>query len=136
MKTKLILIGIAVLFLASAVVTVNIQAKKIKAQKAEIARIQENNAQLMGENLQKTTLVLRKDEINSELSKKLDSVSKALEIKPKQVLKIITETITQIDSIPYPVIVDNAGQNFWKIKDAGDCFIWQGDACKDSRMGW
>ena len=125
---KLILTGIAVLFLAAVVVTVKIQAKKIKAQKEEIARVQLNNMQLMGENRQKTTLVLRKDEINGKLKVTIDSLSKVLRIKPKQIERIITNTVIQKDTVIKKVPVYISGQNFWKIKDSGPCFKWQADA--------
>ena len=127
-KIKTYLLIFAVLFCGSSVVLNNIQSKKIIQLETENSRVQSNNAQLMGDNLQKTTLVLRKNEINKELSKKIDSLAEALKIRPKEIIKIVTETITEIDSIPYPVIVDNVGQNFWKLKDSGDCFIWQADA--------
>lgn len=127
-KIKTYLLIFAVIFCGSSIVLNNIQSKKIIRLEKENARVQANNAQLMGENLQKTTLVLRKDEINGKLKGTIDSLSKALQIKPKQITKIVTETITQIDSIPYPVPVYISGQNFWKIKDAGPCFRWQADA--------
>ena len=125
---KLILIGVAVLFLTSAVVTVKIQSNTIKARDAEIARVQFNNMQLMGENRQKTTLVLRSNEINSKLSLELDSISKVLKIRPKEILKVITNTLIQKDTVIKKVPVYISGQNFWKIKDSGPCFKWQADA--------
>ena len=125
---KLILIGIAVLFLTAAIVIVKIQAKKIKAQKAEIDRVQGNNTQLMGENRQNTTLVLRKDEVNGKLRGTIDSLSKVLQIKPKQIEKIVTKTVIQKDTVIKKVPVYTSGQNFWKIKDSGPCFKWQADA--------
>jgi len=125
---KLIGIGIAVLFLASAIVTVKIQAKKIKAQKEEIDRVQLNNMQLMGENRQKTTLVLKERELTGKVLAERDSLAKALRIKPKQIEKIITNTLIDHDTIPVPVPVYISRQNFWKIKDSGSCFKWQADA--------
>ena len=125
---KLILIGLVVLFLASAVVTVNIQAKKIKARDAEIARVQQNNMQLMGENRTQTTLVLKERELTGKVLAERDSLAERLKIRPKQITKIITKTVIQKDTVIQKVPVYISGQNFWKIKDAGPCFKWQADA--------
>jgi len=125
---KLILIGIAVLFFATAIVTVNIQAKKIKERDKEIARIQLNNIQLMAENKQKTTLVLKERELTGKVLAERDSLAERLKIRPKEILKVITETIIQTDTVIKKVPVYIAEQNFWKIKDAGPCFKWQADA--------
>jgi len=126
LKFYLILAG--VLFLATAVISVNILTKKVKAQKAEIARVQGNNAQLMGENLQKTTLVLKERELTGKVLAERDSLAEALKIRPKQITKIVTTTVIQKDTVIKKVPVYISGQNFWKIKDSGPCFVWQANA--------
>lgn len=127
---KLYLIGFAVLFLITAVVTVNIQAKKIKAQKAEIERVQANNMQLMAENRRQTTLFLTEKEITGKLSHERDSLAKALKIRVKEITKIVYVDVITRDTIKVPVYVTIAGKDIWKIADAGECFKWSGNAFK------
>jgi hypothetical protein len=127
---KLWLIGFAILFLAGAVVTVNIQAKKIKKQKAEIERIANNNYQLMADNLNITNLNLKDNEVIGRLRFAKDSLAKALKIKPNQVERIIYIDNSTHDTVKVPVFAEITGLNRWKITDQGECFKWAGNAFK------
>lgn len=124
-KIKPYLIAFAVLFLISAIVTVNIQAKKIKAQKAEILRVQTNNQQLMSENFKNKSLNLSFNEFKSSVSKKVDSLLKVAQIALKQVKTVIITNNYYIDSSktiirPEPVIskIDTT----FPFIDIKDCF--------------
>lgn len=125
---KYYLIGITVLFLVAAVVTVNIQSKKINRLQTDNFRLEGNQFALLEDTKAQTTLFLKQKEITGQLLKERDSLAKALKIPPKQVEKISYNTITVHDSIDKPVLVFIAGQNFWKIKDKDKCFTWEADA--------
>lgn len=125
---KLYLIGVVILFLAGTVITVNLQAKKIKRIEADNFRLESNQYQLMADARTQTNLFLKEKEINGILHQERDSLANSLQIKPKQVLKIVYETQTIHDTILKPVQVFIQGQNFWKIKDQDKCFTWQADA--------
>ena len=127
MKIKLIGIGIAVLFLAAAVVTVNIQTKKIDRLNTENARLEHNNLFLMADINQNGTLYLKEKEINSKLLAERDSLSEALKIRPKQILKIVTNTLTERDTVRVPVYVQSVSVDTWELSDTGKCFIYDAD---------
>jgi uncharacterized protein YneF (UPF0154 family) len=81
---KLYLIGAAILFLAGIIVTVNLQAKKIKRIEADNFRLENNQYQLMANACTQTNLFLREKEINGILHRERDSLANSLQIKPKR----------------------------------------------------
>ena len=128
MKIKLIATIVVTIFLASAVITVNILRKKNIELKADNTRLHQNQSLLMSDNIVIKNLRLKEIEISDQLRHERDSIAEALKIKPKQVEKIIYTTITEIDSIPYPVSVSQFANNEWMIADTGKCFVWKGKA--------
>ena len=124
-KIKLYLIGIAILFVASLVVSRQVEHnKRIKAE-AESERLATNNSQLIDNNSNSVALLIRKDEMSSKLSLKVDSLSKALQIRPKQIEKIITITNTIHDTVKVPVYVETAGQDHWFLSDTMQCALYE-----------
>jgi len=120
-KVKTGLIIFAVLFLAGAVVTVNIQTKKIKRLKSENTRLDNNNYQLMSDNRKQTNLVLKEKEVTGKLKKERDSLAKSLQIKPKQIEKIIYLDNSTHDTVKVPVPVTITGKNEWLLRDSTKC---------------
>jgi len=127
MKNLWIYLVVACLFLLL-VLTINIQRTKIGKLESDNTRLEYNQTELTKENNELTVLTLRKDEVIGRYARERDSLAEALKIKPKQVIQIKYQTITEHDTVPVPVPVFISGQNFWKIKDTGKCFVWQADA--------
>lgn len=121
------IIFLAVLFFGMGI-SLKILIQKNKAQKTEIARVQENNMQLMAENRQITNLALTQKEIIGKISREVDSLAKQLKIKPKQITKIVYIDIYTRDTIKVPVYVTVTGKNQWNISDSSKCFKWTGKA--------
>ena len=113
-------------FVAIAVVTVNIQANKIKVLKSEIERIKNNNLQLMTDNRSQTNLILRQNEITGLLKYQVDSLAKSLKVKPKFIDRIVYQTITEKDTVVKNVFVSQFANHEWLIADTGKCFVWKG----------
>jgi len=127
-KIEIYAIIIVVLFIAGAVVTVKIQEKRIAKLEAENLRLEFNQSQLLKDNKELSVLTLRKDEVIGKYKLQRDSLAEALEIRPKEVIQIKTEIITQHDTIYVDVPVYNVSKDFWKIEDTGKCFVWKADA--------
>lgn len=126
-KIKLIIIGIVILFVASLVITINVQIKKINSLELDNLRLGYNQNQLNDTITNLTVLTLTQKETIGKYAQQRDSALKALHLKPKQVLKIITNTITETihDTIPVPVNI--VTDNVWKITDTGKCFVYKAD---------
>jgi len=120
-RLKLILIGIAILIIASAFVTVNIQAKKIAKLNSENARLESNNFQLMADGREQTNLYLRQREITGKIKLERDSIAKALKIKPKYIDRIITIDLSTHDTVKVPIPVIISGKNEWNFTDSSKC---------------
>jgi hypothetical protein len=126
-KVKLIIL-IAVIVLIGALASgLQIYFKKYQSEKAERERLWNNNLQLTAEKRTHLALIYTKDEfirvISDSLRKSLDS----LKIKPKQVIKVIYRTLTDIDTVNHTVFVDYR-KTHWLVSDTGNCFIWSGMA--------
>ena len=120
-KVKWILIGIAVITIIGAFVTVDIQAKRIKRQNEKIARMAENMNQVLDDNVTQTTLVLAKNEVIGQIKRERDSLAKALKIKPKQIERIVTIEISIHDTVKVPVPTYITGKSEWTIRDSSGC---------------
>ena len=103
MKKYLIIAGIIV-FIAL-VSAVKIQHSILKKRKAEINRLESNNTQLMEENRAIVTLNVKYKELSIKDRRVNDSLAKVLKIKPKQIEKIVYQTVTIHDTIIKPVQV-------------------------------
>jgi hypothetical protein len=129
-KTKLYIIGFLVVLFFGMGITIKIIVKNNKTLKAENSRVLENNLNLMAENRQIINLKLRDKEVIGKLAKERDSLAKALQIKPKQIERIIYVDVYTRDTIKINVPVYIVGKDTWIIKDSSKCFKWQGVANK------
>ena len=127
MKIKFIAIGVAVLFIAALTVTVNIQQSQIKKKDAENARLQFNQLELSKENSDLTSVTLRKDEVIGKYKTTLDSALERLNLRPKEVLKIVDRIVIQKETDTVKVYVTEAGQDNWFLSDTGNCFLYEAD---------
>jgi len=126
-KTKAIIYGVIVLLFFSMGVTIQVLSRKYKAEKADKERLWQNNLNLTAENKQYSKIVYTKDEFIQLLSDSLKTALKSLEIKPKEVTKIVYRYIIDIDTVDRPVFVDYK-KTHWMLSDTGKCFIWNGMA--------
>ena len=116
---------LVVVALSITVKTLLTQNKKLKEAKA----IQiENVKELLAENSRRTELILNLQLAKRITSLKLDSLSKALQIKPKTIIKTVEHTVIQNDTIIKEVPVQIIGKNTWRISDQNKCFSWYGIA--------
>ena len=139
---KLYLLGLAVLFLAGVIVTVNLQAKKIKRIEADNFRLESNQVELISNADKQTNLILKQNEVTGRLERERDSFAKSLKIKPKTIDKLVYITNTIRDTIRVNVETIITGPDMWKITDQGACFKWaanafkQGDSLKVQRTSF
>lgn len=127
-KIKTYLIIAAFLFLAAAVITVNVQAKKLIKLRADNFRLEGNQFSLMSDARQQTNLYLKEHEVTGRLKRSRDSLAAALKVKPKQIEKIVYIDNSTHDTIPKEVPVYMTGTGGWKITDGNDCFKWSANA--------
>jgi hypothetical protein len=78
---------------------------------------------LTAENKQYSKIVYTKDEFIQLLTDSLKTALNALQIKPKEVTKIVYRYITDIDTVDRIVFVDYR-KTHWLVSDTGNCFTW------------
>jgi hypothetical protein len=120
-KIKTYLMIGAILIIAAAFVTVNIQAKKIKALKADNSRLSINNSQLLTDSLQQMTITLRQKEITGRLKIERDSLAAVIRIKPKQIDHIVYLNNFYTDTVKIEIPAMITGKNEWHIRDSTKC---------------
>jgi hypothetical protein len=120
--------------------TVKYQFNIIRNRNAEIARLLDNELQLLAENLQITNLNLKNSEVTGKLKKERDSLAIILKINPKQIQKIITIDNSIHDTIKVPIPVSILSKNEWLLRDSSKCFkyvsklVLEGDSIKATRL--
>ena len=124
MKTKLYLIaGIIILF-----VVIGFMFNRIEKLKAEKETQLSNVSQLLLEKAKHTSLILSYKQAQGITSLKIDSLSNALEIKPRTIEKTVEKIVTLHDTIEKEVPVYILGKDRWLISDQDNCWIWKGIA--------
>lgn len=126
-KVKIILIIAGILLFFSMGVTIQTLSKKYKAEKADKERLWNNNMQLQAEKRTQLALIYTQKEFTRLISDSLKHALDSLKIKPKQVIKIIYRTLTDIDTVNHTVFVDYR-KTHWLVSDTGNCFVWSGMA--------
>lgn len=130
MKIKSILIALVVIFVTGLLLKVRIQAGKIDRLETDNTRLDSNIRNLLYENIQITNLVLSQKEVTGKVKRERDSLAKELEVKPKQITKVVTITNTVHDTIKESIPVYITGQDTWQIADSGECWKWAANAFK------
>ena len=103
------------------------QKKKINNLKDDNARLKENQEQLLAEKASQTNLILTKDEFIDNLSAKNEELLKQLKIKPKEVIKYVEKTITQIDTEYVELEPMQKLDYLWEVTDSTQCWTWKGE---------
>jgi hypothetical protein len=127
-KVKAVIIVVIVLLFFSMGVSIQILSRKYQQEKSDKERLWNNNIELSATGKQQGQhLIYTKDEFIRVMSDSLRTALDELQIKPKEVTKIIYRTITDIDTVDRPVYVDYR-RTHWMVADTGKCFIWSGMA--------
>jgi len=127
-KIKLIGAGVVILFLIIATVTANVFIKKYKYEKMRADRLFNNNVELTARESHNTALIYTKDEFIRVMTDSLQNALKQLQIKPKQVIKIVEKEVKVFIEVPVEVPVKIIGPDTWSISDSDKCFTWSGVA--------
>lgn len=126
MKNKIIILSLSCGILLIGLLLLNIYEK---AQWKDKYMIQVGNVkELLQENTRRTELILTYQQAQEVNTLRLDSLVKAMGIKPKTVVKTIEKTVIQTDTIVKEIQVLVKGKDRWEISDKDKCFDWKGVA--------
>jgi hypothetical protein len=128
MKTKLIITIVAL------IVVIVFMFRWVNEVKTELKIQSDNVKALLAENTRRTTLILTYEQAKRITSLKLDSLSKALAVKPRTIEKTIEKEVIIRDTISKEVPVYHVAKGQWKIEDVDKCFSWSGTATLTDSM--
>ena len=77
-------------------------------------------------NGQHLALILTYRELLSKDTLKIDSLSKALKIRPKTIIKFQQVIKYVYDTVSFPVFVQKVDSGKWNVTDTGKCWVWKG----------
>lgn len=126
-KVKLITLIAVIILIGVLASGLQVYVKKYKLEKIERERLWSNNLQLQAAGRQQLALIYTQQEFARIISDSLKRALDSLKIKPKQVVKVIYRTLTDIDTVNHIVYVDYR-KTHWLVSDTGNCFIWSGMA--------
>jgi len=102
--------------------------KSLVKARQEIERLKDNQQQLIDDATHSFDLLIKEKELTGKLLRERDSLSTALKIRPKEVIKwvdrIVTEKITDTVEVESTIL-----QNMtWHLADGDKCWRWEGEA--------
>lgn len=124
MKKVYLILGGIILILS---VTICIQQNVITKKDAKIVRLTDNVGNLMDENANLIVLNVTESELKGEYLKERDSLANLLKVRPKQVIRYITTTIIQHDTITEYIPVVQKTDTSWAFTDNGECYVYKGE---------
>jgi len=102
--------------------------KSLVKARQEIERLKDNQQQLIDDAKQSFTLLIKEKELTGQLLRERDSLSTALKIRPKEVIKwvdrIVTEKITDTVEVESTILKEMT----WHLADGDKCWRWEGEA--------
>jgi hypothetical protein len=98
--------------------------QRLQGANREIERLEYNYDHLVDSTHQNLALILTLQELLSVDTLKIDSLSKALKIRPKTITKYIEVEKTIHDTIDKPVYVYPV-KDTWLLADSGKCWVWE-----------
>jgi hypothetical protein len=113
---------IAIMLLLSGV---GILWNKYQKEKAERIRVENNQNQLLQDNAELTVLTLHKDEVIGRYKERVDSISEALRIKPKQMISYKDIWLWQTDTVTKEIPVRRSNDSVYFFTDKGPCFEFE-----------
>lgn len=125
--------GLIILFLSLVFVVVT-TGRRLSAAKMELRRVEINISQLNDSTRQHLALILTLREILSIDTLKIDSLSKALKIRPKTILQYVNIEKKIHDTVEVKVPVVEAAKGRYWVLDSTKCWKWGGyiDLVRDS----
>lgn len=117
--------GLVIVFISLFSVVV-VLGKRLSAAKMEITRLESNSDQLRDSTRQHLALILTLREILSIDTLKIDSLSKALRIRPKTIIQYVQVTKTIHDTVPKIIPAVMAANGSWWAVDSTKCWTWAG----------
>lgn len=117
--------GLIIIFLSLFSVVV-VLGKRLSVAKMEISRLESNSDQLRDSTRQHLALILTLREFLSIDTLKIDSLSKALKIRPKTILQYVSVEKRIHDTVTVKVpVIPTANGSFW-VMDSTKCWTWGG----------
>jgi len=117
--------GLILLFL-SLVFVVVVMERRLSAAKMELKRVEINYGQLNDSTRQHLALILTLREILSIDTLKIDSLSKALKIRPKTILQYVNIEKKVHDTVEVMIPVVEAAKGRYWVLDSTKCWKWGG----------
>jgi len=117
--------GLILLFL-SLVFVVVVMERRLSAAKVELKRVEINYGQLNDSTRQHLALILTLREILSIDTLKIDSLSKALKIRPKTILQYVNIEKKVHDTVEVMIPVVEAAKGRYWVLDSTKCWKWGG----------
>lgn len=127
-KIKNYIIGGLLVFLLILAWQLRRKEVRITALSSEVERLDNNLKQLLAENQQQTALILTKDEWLRVSADSIQTLLKALKIRPKQVVKYIEREVKEVIRDTVEVESTWLKDLTWHITDIGECHRTELDA--------
>lgn len=102
--------------------------RRITELSSEVERLDNNIKQLLAENQQQTALILTKDEFIVSMTDSVETLLKALKIRPKQVVKYIEREVKEVIRDTVEVESTWLKDVTWKLSDKDKCWRWEAEA--------
>jgi hypothetical protein len=117
--------GLIIIFISLFSVVV-VLGKRLNAANREINRLEMNNAQQIDSTRRHLALILTLKELLSIDTLKIDSLSKALKIRPKTILQYVNVETKVHDTIPKIIKTYLTANGSWWAVDSTKCWSWAG----------
>lgn len=127
-KIKNYIIGGLFVFLAILALQLRIKSNRITALSSENERLALNVEQLLAKDKQQTALILTKDEWLRVSADSIQTLLKALKIRPKQVVKYIEREVKEVIRDTVEVESEWLKDVTWKLSDKDKCWRWEAEA--------
>lgn len=102
--------------------------RRITELSSEVERLELNLQNLIAENKQQTALILTKDEWLRVSADSIQTLLKALKIRPKQVVKYIEREVKEVIRDTVEVESEWLKDVTWKLSDKDKCWRWEAEA--------
>jgi hypothetical protein len=120
-KFKYYLYGLVALILVAGFFTIKYLVKENQKYRTDNYRLESNQFQILSDATQQTELYLKQKEVTGRIKRERDSLALIVNVKPKQITKVITIDNSIHDTIPVPVPVNIIDKNEWEIRDSTEC---------------
>jgi len=121
-----------------------VNERKVKLfERSEKERVQANLKNSFNDSLKLAVFYLREKEVTGKIKRERDSLAKALDIKPKQIIKFVDRWLTRIDSVPKYITLKQTTDSTYYLNDIIDnctryeaMIIIEKDSMEFKRLGF